>query len=1423
MKNFTTSAVFVLLFFSAVINSSWAQKADFSYTKPSGCSPLVVQFTNKSTAATSYVWRFGNGNQSTQTNPTAVYYKPGKYSISLYAYGKGGAVDSLIQTQLIEVFSNPEVGFAANSTGGCMPFTAKFADTTKLGSGKITNWLWDFGDGTTSTLQNPSHTYSYGGTYTVQLQVLDVNGCKHFAKTYNMINVTKAPEADFTLSYKGACASPTVVDFTNKTAGNTTGYTYVWNFGDGTTSTSTSPSHSYTSDGHYTVSLTAQAPSGCKSTVTKKRCVVVGKDKAGFSVASNSGCLPFAVKFTKSTPTDSLSSYTWDFGDGSKNGHSRDTNYLYTKTGTFNVKLVVTAANGCKDSFTYKNCITVIGSPVAKFSYSDTGNCSAPYKVTFTDQSVGATSWAWDFGDGTTSTEKNPTHVYKSISGFVISLTVSNAANCSSNYKLAYKACAPITSFKIVESSQGCTPYSIRIVDETVTKTKIASRTIDMGDGNKFDLGTKDTFYYTYKAPPKVQKYGYTITFTVVDVNGSTSSYKFKVKPLKPIPDFTYRYAAVCGQTEYQFTPIENDNTSFGPCTYIWKFDNGAKVITPGNAPVVYFPKDGTYNVSMVVIDHGGCRDSITKTITTTTRSMKVDFLAVPVFSNCPPLLVKFYDKSTCVNTHVSSWRWSFGDGSYSSLQSPGHVYQLPGKYTVCLITTDSMGCSDSVSKVQHIEVRGPRGSYSFDKKEGCSPLNVSFTAISKNASNYLWDFGDGTISNGLNAKHTYKYQAGMNKFIPMLILSDSNGCMVTLPPVDTITVYSPPTATINSTIGCKGHPSYFSATVDSSSSIQNRLWDFGDGTTSTDNDPIHTYTTSGTFNVNLSVVPHHGCAATASTTVTIGELKADFTSEVAVLCLGNPVKFYDKSATDGQITKRTWMFGDGTTSNEVNPEHRYAQGGNYDVALIIENDKGCTDSIIKKQYMSIGDNNMPSSPKIYRTSVVDNSTTLLSFAKYNGGGFKRYIIYRENGGKYDSIGCVYHREDTLFNDKNLNCPAQSYSYKVGVENICGVISSIITSTEHTTIELSVTPLANKNVLKWNAYEGWKAVSTYNVFREDRRHEGKFDFLGYTPGNVTTYLDNAVGCSGRYVYKIVANEGGGNGMISISDTAGAEPVHEEKVEATKITTVTVDQNKDIKVTWAKSEEPRIRKYVLERSQDGQRFSIIGILDPTVTELVDEEVKVNEQNYIYRVWTQDSCYNVSDYSNTGKNIILHTSMSNDGATPSLVWNKYEQWAEGVKYYEIQIKNEDGSFSFVAHTKSGKDTTFTDNITSQNGRSSYTYRVIARCGANSNDEKFSTSNESAAKIKPVIFVPNAFSPNGDGDNDLFEAKATFCKDFSIKIFNRIGQMVFESNDINKSWDGTFRGIQCNPDVYTYTIKAVGTDKQPIFLNGNITLIQ
>ena len=232
-----------------VAGSELPPRTNFTSNVTTGIAPLDVQFTDKSTGTvTGWNWDFGDGTTSTEQNPTHTYSTPGTYTVTFTATNEVG---SNVKTQTITVnYPAPVADFAGNTTSGTAPLDVKFTDKS---TGKVTGWNWDFGDGTTSTEQNPTHTYSAPGTYTVVLTVTGPGGDDNKIQT-NYITVNyPAPIAGFdTNTTKGT--APLNVKFTDKSTGNVTGWN--WDFGDGTTSTEQNPTHKYTKAGTYTVKLT---------------------------------------------------------------------------------------------------------------------------------------------------------------------------------------------------------------------------------------------------------------------------------------------------------------------------------------------------------------------------------------------------------------------------------------------------------------------------------------------------------------------------------------------------------------------------------------------------------------------------------------------------------------------------------------------------------------------------------------------------------------------------------------------------------------------------------------------------------------------------------------------------------------------------------------------------------------------------------------------------------------------------------------------------------------------------------------------------------------------------------------------------------------------------------------------------------------
>jgi len=235
--------------------------ADFYASDRTPCVNEAVNFTNNSTGTyTSWNWTFGDGGNSTVQNPSHTYTKAGTYNVSL-TISNGCGNNTETKPNYITVLALPDADFYASDLNPCANVAINFSDNS---TGTYDTWAWDFGDNSTSGLQNPSHTYTKAGTYNVSLTIS--NGCGNDTETKNnYITVLALPEADFIGSPPSGCA-PLTVDFTDLSTGNITSRS--WTFGDGGTSADKNPSHAYTIPGTYTVSLTVSNDCG-NNTETK--------------------------------------------------------------------------------------------------------------------------------------------------------------------------------------------------------------------------------------------------------------------------------------------------------------------------------------------------------------------------------------------------------------------------------------------------------------------------------------------------------------------------------------------------------------------------------------------------------------------------------------------------------------------------------------------------------------------------------------------------------------------------------------------------------------------------------------------------------------------------------------------------------------------------------------------------------------------------------------------------------------------------------------------------------------------------------------------------------------------------------------------------------------------------------------------------
>lgn len=419
-----------------------APNADFNASPISGDAPLEVSFdvTDNANIKT-YSWQFGNAGTSSDASPTFTFQNAGTYVVRLVVTGDGGQDNAEVTINVTQKPDAPIVDISASPQSGDEPLAVQFNSNSSGGS--INTYAWDFGDGNTSNAQNPQHTFTDAGSYTVRLLATGNGGNVEDTIIISVTQPIAAPTADFSAVVLDA--ETRLVEFTNTSTGEALSYT--WDFGDGNTSNAQNPQHTYASYGVFTVRLTVTNSSGSQ-TVEKPIEIVEPQPvfepvTVVFTGAPPSGAAPLTVQFDSSQTTGDIATYRWQFGDGSE---STDANpsHTYQANGTYTVTLEVTGADGVTSSAQQ----TVTVSPALQAAISaDPNPVSVGASVAFSSAaSTGNISgYAWDFGDGNTSTEANPTHTYATDGNYLVTLTLqdANGGNSSAQQEVFVEAVAP--------------------------------------------------------------------------------------------------------------------------------------------------------------------------------------------------------------------------------------------------------------------------------------------------------------------------------------------------------------------------------------------------------------------------------------------------------------------------------------------------------------------------------------------------------------------------------------------------------------------------------------------------------------------------------------------------------------------------------------------------------------------------------------------------------------------------------------------------------------------------------------------------------------------------------------------------------------------------------------------------------------------
>lgn len=1450
LKNKTAFTAFFLIL--SLYVAAQTPTANFTSDITGGCAPIVVNFKDQSTGnPTAWAWDFGNGGSSNKQNPSATYFYEGTYVVTLTVANLNGS-NTVTKTAYITVYKEPTAEFTVNSRTGCTPAHMQFTDmsTTTAGT-NITGWKWDFGDGGSSTQQNPTYVYKTPGSYTVTLTITNDKGCRKLITKPNFVDIIQGVVPGFNNTNPTECSAPSTVQFTNTSSGPPQ-LSYQWKFGDGNTADSRNTSNRYQTNGTYPVTLIVTSSLGCTDSVRKN--IDIGKVNSAFTVPDNI-CPKTPVQFVNNSNPRPRKSY-WRFSDGRVDS-LRNPIIAFAKEGTYTVTLV-NAFDICTDSIT--KTFTVLPVPKINFVAPDTGKCAAPFTVAFTNTTTDGVSYKWDFGDSTaTSTEANPSHTYAKAGAYNVSLIAIGANGCADT--LVQESFIEITKPVIQLPGLprgGCLPYTTKFESKITSPDAIVSYQWNFGDGG---TSTEATPNYTY-----TKKGTYDVTLTITTKGGCTETLRIP-KAIKvgnkPDPQFIAEKFEGCAYRDIQFINQTVD-TTIPPLEYLWQFSDGSQ--STETSPKHIFTGTGVIDVTLTAIDNG-CENTITKE-----KYVKV-LPAVSKFDYKPNCNnrneYEFIDKSIGATT----WHWDFGNSNTSTLKKPGpQLYPGPGTYKVTLTTTDNNNCPYILTR--EIKIQSVAPNFTANTREGCKGYRPTFTASVADPGlikKYIWNFGDGTTVDGGNSttvRHAYTRPGSYNVTLTAV---DTFNCETVITKNAFIRVNGPKagfTSTTNT--GCRGMNATFTDTsvTDGRNAIVSWRWDFGDSTTETYSNLVpfqHTYDTIGDFNIKLVVRDVAGCtdSVTYNEYVKVSTLKAAWNIPT-LSCPSAVNNFRGQTTSDFKFTT-TWTFQDSIERTGNNVNYAFKDTGIYSVKMKVRDELGCEDSLQLDSAIKVG----------------------LPKAAFDANNFTTYCTPFE---------AKFSNQSTFYNSSFWNLgPGKGTSNQTNPNTYytaTGAYPIKLVVTSPGGCKDSVTQMFNvfnpeDGDIKYGPLLGCRPMRVN--MEAFTKMKGQF-IWDFGDGNVTDTTDHIISHTyqhlGSFIPRIILIQPEGCKVPLV----GKEPIEIIGARALfkvdkdlfcdsgmiKLTDSTLTRDPIKSYTWnfgdgTTSNDPKLASHLYTKPgnydvslivatttgcSDTAYFSPVKVVEsPSISITGKTEICVNDfvnyQGLFNRVdtsivtwrWTMPNgsistaqSPGVSRYVNPGQFGVQAIATNSSGCADSASQTLTVHALPTATITSPLIKRVAVPLTLPA--------TYSSGIVSYNWTPAATLSC-ADCPNPVATPKFNTKydlvvvdsngcrNTAFVQVNVLcenadVFIPNTFSPNGDGSNDVFYVRGKgLDRVKSLRIFNRWGQVVFEKRDfpVNEpsvGWDGTFKGQRPQSDVYIYQVEVFCENSQVIRYEGNVALI-
>lgn len=1307
---------------------------------------------------------------------------------------------------ILRIDSLPNIKSTAGPKFGCPPLKVDFDD---LSTGSPYTRKWDFGDPTilsnvnTSGLKAPSYTYRSSGTFKSVLTVSNV--CGSLRDTHTIV-VRKKVKAAFNVFPSSVCNGYTHTYSNLSVEANSSGTTYKWIWEDGTTSTAKSPgSRSFGTNGTYTVRLVAFDSCGSD---TFSSTVIVG-DRPTASITNTPACQGNIITF-RYTVSPSTSFGIWGVGAyvGNLFFYTKDTMKVLWQNDTNTFKtypfvLYLTGYGGCKD--TIRKTITINPNPKAQFDVSNSSACGSS-RIKFTNTSIhkgagtiDSMKFKWTFGNNSSSVKKNDSALYfgsKSKDTFFYpKLHVTNKYGCVDSVSSAIRIFPKPLSRFTIDRDSGCAPLNVNTANTSIPYDTGSIRIMkfNWNFGNGRTAVSKDST--TTFLASNTKDTTYNIRLIAASEHGclDTSYQSVRVYP-KPLARYTPSVTQGCSPLAVSFTnsSIPRDTGSINIMSFNWNLGNGIQTVNR-NTSTNYTGKykhDSIFKVRLIARSEHGCLDTVIQDITLRPDPV-IDF-SPDISAGCGPLRVSFTNNS---KFNLKNF-WEFDDYGKDTTRNPIKTFYgrdvFDSTVNVKLSAISPYGCkSDTVKST--IRVFGnPIAAYLISKDTFCFPDQMQFLNQSLAAYNYRWDLGDGTRTTTTNPKHFFRKSNSPYKdttyFINLVALSPY-GCRDTARGTMTVLPYPIPRFTLDDFEGCAPHTVNF---TNNSVNVREYFWNFGDGYTSKLTNPTHTFINTGIRDTIYKIILYTysvDCVDTISALIDVYKPSFSFFRTDRIdPCDAGYFKFQTYAENAASLL---WNFGDGAQSTMPNLTHLFPtspyRDTSFNVTLYSYSARGCTDSfkrlITLPQRLQIG---------MKDTSWAVCAPANVKFTNFTKGAKTFIWDFGDNGGS-SQYSPIY----------NYQKPGM-YQYKLFAFDANGCIDSSLSNGR---IRVDVSPVANF------AYTPPKPrmPNDNRVYFKDLSSSGipitySWDFMDPNGTPPTSTLQNPThdfSDSGNYRVRLVVDNGG------CTDTAWdvirVEPpfpkpewiVDRDTGCPPFVVNFTNRSANSDRYIWffgdgARSEEENpthVYKYsgyydvtLIAKGPGGEgvtekRYHIKVLNRPyTYFQLAPSELYLPNAHLITRNLTTGSvAYDWSVYKNVNNQLVSTSTKIEPYFT-----------LPDTGFYDVQL------------------------ITVSSEGCYDTLRLFKPVYVNP---------------RGLVHMPDAFTPNKDDKNETYRPVGlNITKEFYLfQIFNRWGEVVFESTDPDKGWDGTYSGKLAQMGVYAYKLKARLYSGEEVDYNGVVHLMR